>query len=65
MSCKHEEMKNKIIQVKSEMMLTDPVVPVTLGGMPLKEPLDGMNFPVMATDGRSIFYNTHSIHSST
>lgn len=61
MSCKHEEMKNKIIQVRSEMMLTDPVVPVTLGGMPLKEPYAGMNFPVMATDGRSIFYNTSGL----
>ena len=61
MISKHEEIKNKIIQVRAEMMLTDPVVPVTLGGMPLKEPYAGMNFPVMATDGRSIFYNTSGL----
>lgn len=61
MISKHEEIKNRIIQVRAEMMLTDPVVPVTLGGMPLKEPYAGMNFPVMATDGRSIFYNTSGL----
>jgi len=58
MSTKEEQMKIRVNRTKAEMMLVDPSVPVTLGGM-LVTP--SKNSPVMATDGRNIFYNTSGL----
>ena len=58
MSTKEAQMKIRVNRTKAEMMLVDPSVPVTLGGM-LVTP--STNSPVMATDGRNIFYNTSGL----
>lgn len=58
MSTKEGQMKIRVNRTKAEMMLVDPSVPVTLGGM-LVTP--SKNSPVMATDGRNIFYNTSGL----